>query len=153
MLVFLKAYIASFVSNEMAACRNRYNNKCAEVRSLAEKVASLESDLERVKEESSSEVQRSDLRADRLKVQLDLTLKTVEEKDLEIERLTNQITLTDMVVEQQYQIIKRDLEMRRLEHVDASMRTQLASAMSGQEPKERPRNGTDESDINYRPGR
>ena len=153
MITFLKAYVASFVSKEMAACKNRYNNKCAEAKRAVEKISLLERSLDGINLEASQSVRRREDTTDRTKIQLNLALKTVSERDLEIERLNNQIMLTDMVVEQQTQIIKRDLEMRRLEHVDASIRTRMASAMAGQEAKEGPKNGVDESDINYRPGR
>jgi chromosome segregation ATPase len=142
MITFLKACVASFVSKEMAACKNRYNNKCTEVRKLTEKISEAEGRLA----DSHRSYMKMNCSTQGLK-------SAVAEKNLEIERLNNQIMLTDMVVEQQTQIIKRDLEMRRLEHVDASIRTRMASAMAGQEAKEGPKNGVDESDINYRPGR
>jgi len=153
MITFLKACIASFVSKEMAACKNRYNNKCTEARVLLDKISVLERSLDGVNLEAAQSIRKSEDAADGIKIQLNLALKAISEKEMKIEELRNQITLTDKVVEQQYQVIMRDLEMRRLEHVDASIRTRMASAMAGQEAKEGPKNGVDESDINYRSGR
>lgn len=142
MLGKMKTYILSLCSKETAACKNRYNNKCSEVRTLLEKIESLQ-------RETASNRKLDAI----LQSKLDASNRELAAKDLEIEKLNNQITLTDLVVEQQLQIIKRDLEMRRLEHVDASVRTQLASAMGGHKAKEGSQNVTDESDINFRPGR
>jgi hypothetical protein len=141
MFGFVRRFILSAASSEVAMLKNRYNSKCTECRSLIEKISLLEEEIE------DHLTQKSVVKSHISKLETEIT-----QKDLIIEARDNQIMLTDMVVEQQTQIIKRDLEMRRTEHLDAAVRSHLASVMSGQGIKEETR-ASNESDINYRPGK
>lgn len=139
MITYLKSLLAAFISAEVKASQNRYNKKCTECRSLTERA-----------EKSDREANRSKDVVDSLK----RTIKEYEEKceqyELVIEARDNQIMLTDQVVAQQQSMIHRDIELRKLEHITASAQVAMARTHTGIKEDS---NATNESDVNYRPGR
>lgn len=139
MITYLKSVLAALVSAEVKASQNRYNKKCAECRSLAER-----------SERADREVNQSKDMADSFKRAIKELEEKCEQYELVIESRDNQIMLTDQVVAQQQSMIHRDIELRRLEHITASAQVELARTHTGIKEDS---DATNESNVNYRPGR
>jgi len=139
MITYFRSVLAGFVSVETKATQKRYNNKCTECRSLNDRI--LKSDRE------------SDAARDRIKSlerEVELLKTECEQQELVIESRDNKIMLTEQVVAQQQSMIHRDIELRRLEHITASAQVDMARTHTGIKEDS---NATNESDVNYRPGR
>lgn len=142
MISKIKTAFLALISKEVAACRNRYNNKCAECRGLLEKIEGQEEDVSRL-----------ELKAEMAKERGDALESEVEALNLQVQEFENNEMLTAQVVKQQQYMIQRDIELRRLEFLDASIKVNMANSMTDKPGIKDDSNVTNESEVNYRAGR
>lgn len=139
MITYLKSRLAAFVSAEVKASQNRYNKKCTECRSLTIRA-----------ERSDREAEQAKDMFDKLKEEISVLETAAEQYEIQIERRNNKIMLTNQVVKQQQSMIHRDIALRKLEHITAAAQVEMARTHTGIKEDS---NATNESDVNYRPGR
>lgn len=142
MIGWIRSCLAGFLSSELRASKGRYSSKCKECKALIDKIGRTERERDACEDREKVLVKRVAV----LEVNIAQLNESVESRD-------NQITLTDQVVEQQQYMIHRDLELRKLELLNAQLQVATIGGVSNQTRNKEVSHADDEPGINYRPGR